>query len=87
MENHQRGSQSLRDRMAIDANESKRRGKYRLCDLNAACAILVRLERYRNSGIATNRTIEQLGEVYDSRLMSRIARNVVPVIGRDRRQD
>ena len=73
--------------MAIDANESKRRGKYRLCDLNAACAILVRLEPYRNSGIATNRTIEQLGEVYDSRLMSRIARNVVPVIGRDRRQD
>jgi hypothetical protein len=68
VENHQRGSRSLSDRMAIDSNESKRRGKYRLCDLNAACAILVRLERYQDSGIATSRTIEQLREKCETQL-------------------
>jgi DNA replication protein DnaC len=42
---------------------------------------------HRPTIITTNKTIEQLEQVYDSRLTSRIARNVVPVVGRDRRQD
>lgn len=37
--------------------------------------------------ITTNKTIEQLDEVYDTRLVSRISRHILPITGRDRRQD